>query len=72
MARKKKPCEFCEGDWDTNQDEVNGHQLCVEVYPENNFIGITSFALDEVGDTTELTADIPLNYCPNCGRKLDF
>jgi len=71
MARKK-PCEYCEdvGLW--NFSGPNGHQLYVELYPEENYIGLTSYANNESGECMELQATIPMNYCPNCGRKLEW
>lgn len=69
-GRKKTPCDFCENEnWYTDEG-VAGHQLTVEIYPENNFIYITSFAPDETGESQELEAEIEMNYCPKCGRKL--
>ena len=70
MARKK-PCEFCENDQWWQESGKNGHQLSVEVYPAHNRIGITSFAHDENGETMEITAELEMNYCPVCGRKLE-
>ena len=68
---KKKPCEWCEGEqWNVFSGQ-NGHQLYVEIYPDSNYIGVTSFGADDSGESEELKADIPMNYCPNCGRKLD-
>lgn len=71
MARKK-PCEYCEDDNFFHQEGTNGAQLYVEIYPDANYIGITSFANDENGEMIEMTATIPMNYCPNCGRKLEW
>lgn len=70
MARKKS-CEFCEDEQWWQEDGVNGHQLNVEVYPYNARIGITSFAYNEVGESTELMMELEMNYCPVCGRKLE-
>lgn len=69
MARKK-PCEFCEDDWWETQED-KGLQVHVEVYPFNNVIGVTAFANDEMGEVIERSISLPMNYCPNCGRKLD-
>ena len=71
MARKK-PCEYCEDDSFFHQEGENGAQLYVEIYPEANYIGITSYANDESGECFEMTATIQMNYCPNCGRKLEW
>lgn len=67
---KKKPCEFCEQETVDTQEGSTGHQLTMEIYPENGFISVFSFADDGSGESNELHYDLPLNYCPNCGRKL--
>ena len=69
-GRKQKPCDYCEAEQFYVQDERDGHQLNVEIYPENETIAIISFAHDEDGETTELALDMPMNFCPNCGRRL--
>ena len=69
-GRKRTPCEWCEAEQFYISDEANGHQLNVEIYPENETIAVISFAHDEGGETTELGFDMPMNYCPVCGRKL--
>ena len=69
MARKTKPCAFCEEEHWYSEDARNGHQLHLEVYPFNSAISVTSFAHDETGETTELGMRIEMNYCPACGRK---
>lgn len=72
MARRK-PCEFCEDDnWDTYDENKKGLSLYVEIYPMNNMIGITAYANDECGEVIEESITLPMNYCPNCGRKLGF
>lgn len=72
MARRSKPCDWCEEEhWDEYHD--GNHALHIEYYPFNNTIGITSFGfrLSEGNDEiSELLAEIPMNYCPVCGRKL--
>ena len=71
MARAKKPCEFCETDTYTSEEGTGRHQLYVEIYPDNNFIGITSFATNEnTEETEEIYMQIEMNFCPCCGRKL--
>lgn len=67
---KKKPCDFCEQDQQMTQEGVNGHQLCVEFYPDNGLLAVTSFANDEVGESRELAIDLPVNFCPECGRRI--
>lgn len=73
MARAKKPCEFCEGDTYFSEDGTGKHQLYVEAYPDNCFIGITSFALNEATEETEeIFVELEMNFCPVCGRKLGW
>lgn len=72
MARPKKPCEFCEQEqiWQTDYDARNVFGS-VEIYPENFFIGVCFQGKSDDGEQTfEQSFDIPMNYCPNCGRKL--
>ena len=72
MARARKPCEFCEAESFNSEDGSGKHQLYLEIYPENNFIGITSFATNEnTEETEEICMNIEMNYCPVCGRKLE-
>lgn len=68
---KKKPCEFCEMEGNIAEDAVNNLQLTIESYPYNNFIGICLTGLDANEREVEINFEIPLNYCPNCGRKLN-
>lgn len=72
MARKTKPCAFCEEEHWNSEDERYGHQLHLEVYPFNSVISVTSFAQDETGEVTQLGMRIEMNYCPVCGRKLGW
>jgi hypothetical protein len=69
---KKKPCEFCENDNWYTEDGQNQHSITVEVYPENNVIGVTSFAPREDGEMDEINVSFEMNYCPVCGRKLEW
>lgn len=68
---KKKPCEFCEMEDNIAEDTVDNLQLSIESYPYNNFIGICLTGLDTNEHEVEINFEIPLNYCPNCGRKLN-
>ncbi len=73
MTRKIKPCEFCAEDRWFTEDGHDGHQLYIEVYPDSFSMAVTSFAVTETtGETEELMVPLPLNYCPNCGRKLTW
>lgn len=67
---KRKPCEYCENKVIITRDGRNGHQLTVEIYPDNNLLAIMSFATDENGETTEETITLDYEYCVFCGRKL--
>lgn len=70
-GRKRKPCDFCEDEWFQSEEGKDGHQCVVEIYPVNNFIGITSFAVADNGETDEIPFTLEMNYCPACGRKLN-
>lgn len=71
MARKIKRCEFCEDEWTSDyQEHRNGYCLWAEIYPFSQEIFITCQANDEDGEMIEDRIRIPMNYCPNCGRKL--
>ena len=70
MNRKKSPCDFCEEDNWYSEDGSNGHQISVEIYPFNNVLSFTSFSNTESGESEELSAQIEMNFCPKCGRKL--
>ena len=76
MARKK-PCEWCEGDKfiqliDVN--EIKNVDACLEIYPDNEFMGIDIEGWNDEGEITVSDGkfEIPMHYCPNCGRKLGF
>lgn len=71
MSRKIKPCEYCEDDWTTEYKEHrNGYCIWAEFYPFNSLIAFMAQANDEEGEMIEDAIEIPMNYCPNCGRKL--
>lgn len=69
---RKKPREFCEQDQQYTQEGANGHQLSVEFYPDNCLLAVSSFANDEMGESREITFDLRVDYCPNCGRKIGY
>lgn len=72
MARKRKPCEFCESEWFNSEDRRNVF-YAVEAYPDNGIIGITIQGKDDNGETTsDDSLDLPFIFCPNCGRELGF
>ena len=73
-GRKRNPCEFC-GDELCGTDTAyvehrNGYCLWAEFYPFKNRIVVTAQANDEMGEMIEDSIELPMNYCPNCGRKL--
>lgn len=71
MARKKNSCEWCEDDWSTDYIEHrNGYCLWADVHPFNNTIFVTAQANDDLGELIEDYVQIPMYYCPSCGRKL--
>lgn len=71
MNRPKKACEFCSGEYELpTRDHRNGYCLWIEVYPFNGHMAAIAQANDECGDLMEDYIEIPMNFCPNCGRKL--
>ncbi len=72
MMARKKPCEWCEVEQIITVAEGHGNvQASVEVYPDNCFIGVVVIGINDDGEMTgKHCIDIPMNYCPNCGRKL--
>ena len=70
MARKK-PCEWCGEDQIYQVVEAQNVSGQVEVYPDNGVIAFWVQGMNDDGELkTEESMDIPMNYCPNCGRKL--
>lgn len=74
MARKKTPCEWCEADNIIHIAEGNKNvEASLEIYPQNCFMGIIAIGINDEGEmTSENNVDIPMNFCPNCGRKLGY
>lgn len=72
MSRRRKPCEYCGDELFATPYKThnNGYCLWAEFYPFNNVISVFAQANDENGFMIEDYVDIPMNYCPNCGRKL--
>ena len=71
MARRRKPCEWCEENITTDYvTHRNGYCLWAEIYPFNNVITPIAQANDEDGEMIEDYIEIPMNFCPNCGRDL--
>lgn len=72
MARRKKPCDFCQEDWTSDYVEHrNGYCIWAEIYPFNNVIAFNAQANNEDGELIEDYISIRMDYCPQCGRKLD-
>ena len=73
-GRKKKSCEWCESDlfFKTEYDAKNVSGQ-MEIYPNNCLIAVIFQGMSDDGELThEESFDIPMNYCPNCGRKLGW
>ena len=72
MARRRvKSCEYCEDNTTTDYiSHRNGFCLWVEFYPFNQVMTPIAQANDEEGDMIEDYLEIPMNFCPNCGRDL--
>ena len=63
----KKQCEYCEDELIVLSAD-NTNDLSVEIYP-GKMIYCGGWFKDESGEMIEGAIQIPLNYCPNCGRK---
>ena len=54
-------------------DNTRNVRADVEIYPDN---GVIAFCVQGLSDDGELTAeesvDVPMNFCPACGRKLGY
>ncbi len=73
-GRKQKPCEWCEEEqiFRTDYDAKNVSGT-VEIYPEQTLLAVCFQGMSDDGALThEQSFDIPMNYCPNCGRKLGW
>lgn len=71
MSRRRRPCEFCDGNWESDyRDHRNGYCLWLEIYPFNNLIAAIAQANDEEGEMIEDSIEIEMNFCPVCGRDL--
>lgn len=71
MSRRKKPCEWCEEDvYGDYIEHRGGYCLWYEVYPFNNLIAVICQATDDDGEFIEDSVQLPMNFCPNCGRDL--
>lgn len=69
MSRKVLPCEYCEEEL-TQIPSNLGDDLVMELYP-GKLISATAFFINQSDEgMEEACVGIPMNYCPNCGRKL--
>ena len=67
----RKPCEFCDGEYEPEyKTHRNGYCIWIEVQPENNVMAFMAQANDDLGEMIEDYYEVQMNYCPNCGRKL--
>lgn len=64
----KKPCEYCSDELTTITSDL-GEDLTVEVYP-GKMIAAIAFFRNQSEELEQATCSIPMNYCPNCGRRL--
>lgn len=73
-GRKQKPCEWCEEEQIIRTDcDARNVYGTVEIYPDQALLGICFQGMSDDGALThEQSFDIPMNYCPNCGRKLGW
>ena len=67
--RTKKPCEYCEVDYVGYYSDM-GEDLMLEVYPGKMIAAVAFFRNQNTEELEEAKADIPMNFCPNCGRDL--
>lgn len=72
MARRKKPCEFCEEELASDEyiEHANGYCMWYEFYPDNQMFTVICQARDEAGEAIEDAITFDFQYCPMCGRKL--
>lgn len=71
MARRKKPCEFCEDNvYSDYTEHRNGYCLWYEFYPFNGLLAVIAQANDEEGELIEDAINFNVNYCTVCGRDL--
>lgn len=77
MSRIKKqgPCEYCEDEGTVFSEDVSSDlnlSLSVESYPENNFIDVSLVGVSPEEREININWEIPMNYCPKCGRRLGY
>ena len=67
MAKKER-CQFCEDEL-TQITADNTDKLLMEIYP-GKVICCFGYFQDQSEETIEAMVEIPMFYCPRCGRKL--
>jgi len=73
MGRTRKPCDFCNGEYEAEYKEHrNGYCIWLEVSPDNNVMAFMAQANDDLGEMIEDCVEVQMNYCPICGRKLEW
>ena len=71
MARQKKTCDFCSGEYEVGYIENrNGYCLWADVDIVDGAIKVIAQANDEEGELIEDYVRIDMNYCPVCGRRI--
>ena len=72
MEHNQIPCDFCAKAHFSESDRNAKNIRCIAgVYPNIRQISVVAFGFDDSGDVTHgETFQIPMNYCPNCGRRL--
>jgi len=68
MARRKKSCDFCEGEILIQENIGITGEFGIEFYPDNNLFSVNATITDD--DFHEVQQNFTFNYCPKCGRKL--
>ena len=74
MGRKRTPCEWCDGDQIIRiAEEARNVSAGLEIYPDNCFMAFYVQGMNDDGELkAEESIDVPLNFCPSCGRKLGY
>ena len=72
MARKRKPCAFCEREA-IDTIELPNANAQIQIYPDNCLV---SFWVSSQTDDGELNGEndfsVEMNWCPVCGRKVGY
>ena len=73
-GRKQKPCEWCDQELIIRTDyDARNMSGTLELYPDQALMAVCLQGISDDGALTyEQSIDIPMNYCPNCGRKLGW